>query len=290
MRMAVLAAVAGLAILAGCAAPETGPAATEPTRMTTEREAPKAEPAPEAPKAEPAPAPETPKAAPTEKTAVVEAPKPAEPIETQPIPPIATGKVPTPPKAEPAEAKEPATTAEPTRERMEEVATKSEAAVLVLDRFGSAKRWTVQSWANEGTVASEKRGAGHRLVVALGGGEHDKTALARTVTVDLSNRRHLLLDVRNVGEKPVQVAVALSVVERKGVAAKYYETEPVTVKPGEEKAVSYGLKTASFKTAPNWTSFASRIQDLSEVTQIALLFYGPEGAKVELGELRATTQ
>ncbi|MEW6358970.1 MAG: hypothetical protein AB1696_21740, partial [Planctomycetota bacterium] len=156
---------------------------------------------------------------------------------------------------------------------------KVEDAAWIVDDFGTgASYWQVETWANPATL----RVADGELKIELGEGKHDKSAIARAATLDLSDRSKLILDVRNDGQKDVKVAIAFTT----GGANTFFETEQATAKPGLNKNIAFDLKSEKFKSQATEWKHSAKISDANAVKRVIILIYGESKGVLCLDNIR----
>jgi len=96
--------------------------------------------------------------------------------------------------------------------------------------------------------------------------------MGRSVDLDMTSRRRILVDVINTTTKDARLALALTV-QGDGGEQQWYETRSLPVAPGLNKAVAFPLRAAEFKTRKTDWKFTARLPGLGGVGQIYFLVY-----------------
>ncbi len=142
-----------------------------------------------------------------------------------------------------------------------------DATVWTLDDFqaGTPLLWKTAAWENPATL----RVADGGLTVEMLGGARDKTAVGRTMNMDVSSRSQVVFDVVNDMRHTLSVAVAFIV----GPNSTYYESVPVPVKPGLNENIAFDLRSATFKSAASQWQHQRRLGHVSDVKSLYVLIY-----------------
>ncbi len=278
---------AAMFVLAGCSTAPSKPAPTPQPKPAAKEKPAKTktkiiEAAPEKP-AQAKAAPEQPKpgskivestaAPPAKKAAKVQPAKvkaPAKPKEAKKPAPPAKPKAPKPKKPAPQPAP---------FKPLGQIAAKSWPVAGAND----ASKWVVQKWANPATIESQE-GKGIKVVCA--GGSGDKSCIGLRVRGDLSSRRALVLDVTNPQAQSIPLAIA--VMTTKG--DKYFESQALPIKPGQNKDVTFDLTAKRYKSKGTQWKFTGSIAGLKEVTDICFVIYTKKKATLGLSNLRLTAE
>ena len=272
---------AALMVLVCCMGCEEEAVQKKPQPKTEKAEAKAAKPA--APKPapkkvepkKPTPAPKKAAAKPVKKTQVTVAkvtpPAPKKTAKPTPAPKPATKPAPTQPekKVTPPKPKAPPAIS----------GFKTIDKVWVIDDFEQGKNhWKPETWANPAKTSTNTK----ELKVTLQDGKHDKSALYRTASLDMSDRGKFVLDVRNNTTKEVKLAIAFMT----GGTPTFHETEAAAVKPGLCKNVTFDLKSTKFKSAATQWEHKAALNDPNAVKRVIILIYGGNQGEICLDNVR----
>jgi hypothetical protein len=129
-------------------------------------------------------------------------------------------------------------------------------------------KWNVLNWGNPAEIGARSLDGNSVLMVEVpGGGTKDKTAIGRSVKLDLAGKGRLRFRAFSAENTRVDVAVAII------TSVDYYESRPVGVAPNWNLDLSIDLRAKTFKCkATNWR-FESGVNGLDRVRQLLFLIY-----------------
>lgn len=162
--------------------------------------------------------------------------------------------------------------------------------VYVFDDFEHGQMlWPVQSWGNGAKAELVKtEGASTELKVDYTAGDAGKAAIQKAIPPEckFGTRDLLLMDVRNAGERPFHLAIALSTQDGQG----YYESRPCLVDCGPHKDFAIDLRGDQFKSAKSEWAYKSSLNEPEKVSQIGLLVYARTPGIVYFDNIRLVTK
>ena len=162
--------------------------------------------------------------------------------------------------------------------------------VYLFDDFEHGQMlWPVQSWGNAAKAELVKtEGRSTELKVEYTAGDAGKAAIQRAIPAEckFGTRDLLLMDVRNAGERPFHLAIALSTEDGQG----YYESRPGLVDCGLHKDLTIDLRGDQFKSAKSDWAYKSSLDEPQKMVQIGILVYSRTPGVVYFDNIRLVTK
>jgi len=162
--------------------------------------------------------------------------------------------------------------------------------VHVFDDFEHGQMlWPVQSWGNGAKTELVKTEDGStELKVDYTTGDAGKAAIQKAIPAEckFGTRDLLLMDVRNAGERPFHLAIALSTEDGQG----YYESRPGLVDGGRHEDLAIDLRGDQFKSAKSEWAYKSSLDEPEKMIQIAILVYARTPGVVYFDNIRLVTK
>ncbi|MCW8133405.1 MAG: DUF4159 domain-containing protein, partial [Planctomycetota bacterium] len=133
--------------------------------------------------------------------------------------------------------------------------------------------WNAEEWGNPTQAEHVNLDRGRALKVTFKSGEKSKAAVTRSVDVDLSDAKALVLDLHSSLAHGFNVAVLFQTrPDWDG-----YECRPVFVRPGWNKNLRFPLNLDDFKSSKSeWKAYDRPFAPRTQVARITILLYNHE--------------
>ena len=157
---------------------------------------------------------------------------------------------------------------------------------ILIDGFESGLNWEADNTNDEAvlTVVQANATEGtHSLLVAFPNKGRDKVIVHRSVNRDLTFISSLVLDATNPQTNDMEVAIALQT----GSKWEWFESRPVTLKPGLNQNVRFDLTGKSFKSDRTETleaalQYTDALNGVAELQRVSILIYTGTGEQLNL--------
>ncbi len=109
----------------------------------------------------------------------------------------------------------------------------------------------------------------------------DKCMLSSSMTLDLSNKKSVVLTVKKTLDVPASLALAVGLADN-----KYYESQPIALRTGENKDIVFDLTASSFKCADSGWAYTRKAEGLDKARRLYLLVYAKGQGQVIFSDFR----
>ncbi|HYF50291.1 MAG TPA: DUF4159 domain-containing protein [Planctomycetota bacterium] len=144
--------------------------------------------------------------------------------------------------------------------------------------------WQAEEWANPTSFEYVADGEQRLLKVTFKGGDKMKAAVGRSVNLDLTNAKSVVVDLHSSLRHGFNVSLLMSSMpDWQG-----FESRPVFVRPGWNRNLRFPLDRDDFKSAKSeWKTYDSAFKPRDHVARLAVLLYNlEEDGEVKIGSIR----
>ena len=144
----------------------------------------------------------------------------------------------------------------------------------LLDDFEKGQpEWVSQEWSHPAKISVEKYRGSRRLKAIVLRTDKDKAAIERPIDLDFSSRDEVVVDVDNLTDGDVRLALALHVQTKRKGQYEWYESAARTVRKGINENVTFSLRAKDYKSSATAWKHVTRARDLDGVVRLYLLIY-----------------